>query len=75
MNKEINFKQRLLVEYADLKEKIHKLDDYLADNYERTKSEKEIKVFKLLENQFKAMGEYLNCLEERILLLMGDSNE
>lgn len=65
----MEWKKRLLVEYADLKEKMHRLNDYLSNNIKTPDNKK---VIDLMEKQFEGMEIYLRYLEERILLLMGE---
>lgn len=67
----MEWKKRLLVEYADLKEKINKLEDYLANNYIE-ENNPFYKEYKIMLDQLNAMRLYLECLEKRILLLMGE---
>lgn len=65
----MEWKRRLLVEYADLKEKMHRLNDFLSNNIKTPDNKKEID---LMEKQFEGMEIYLRYLEERILILMGE---
>lgn len=65
----MEWKKRLLVEYADLKEKMHRLNDYLSNNIKTPDNKK---VIDLMEKQFEGMEIYLRYLEERILLIMGE---
>lgn len=70
----MDWKKRLLIEYSDLREKIGKLDTYLADNYNLIEdiNEKDSKRFDIMARQFEIMEKYLEILEERILLEMED---
>ena len=70
----MDWKKRLLIEYSDLREKIEKLDNYLADNYDFKENVIKIdnKKHDILSRQLKVMNEYLDILEERILLEMKD---
>lgn len=70
----MEWKKRLLVEYADLKEKTNKLDDYLANNFVEEHDVKNpfYREFNIMTEQLKAMTLYLECLEKRILLIMGE---
>lgn len=70
----MEWKRRLLVEYADLKEKTNKLDDYLANNFveEHDVENPFYRDFNIMTEQLEAMTLYLECLEKRILLLMGE---
>lgn len=63
----MNYKQRMLKELLELKERIVKLDCY--DKKVQTEQE-----LMLMERQRKAMQEYLNALEERIMLILEDKN-
>lgn len=65
----MEWKRRLLVEYADLKEKMHRLNDFLSNNIKTPDNKKEID---LMEKQFEGMEIYLRYLEKRILILMGE---
>ena len=65
----MEWKKRLLVEYADLKEKMHRLNDYLSNNIKTPDNKK---LIDLIEKQFEGMEIYLRYLEERILLIMGE---
>lgn len=67
----MEWKKRLLVEYADLKEKINKLEDYLANNYIE-ENNPFYKEYKIMLDQLNAMRLYFECLEKRILLIMGE---
>lgn len=71
----MSYKKRLLNEYADLKAKTIKLDNYLYENDNRTKTSKEISNFHLMRKQLETMNSYLAILEERLLLEMGEEPE
>ena len=61
----MNYKQRMLKELLELEERIIKLDCY--DKPTQTEQE-----MMLMERQRKAMQEYLNALEERMMLVLED---
>lgn len=69
----MSYKKRLLDEFADLKVKIVKLDNYLHENKNKTKNEKETVNFELMKLQLAKMNEYLDILEKRILLEMEET--
>lgn len=60
----MNYKQRLLIELLEIKERILKLDYYLENN-EIEKVEKE-----LMEKQMCAMIDYSLALRERLILIL-----
>ena len=55
------WKERLKAEYRQLKDRCDRLDKFIA-KYEEVDTECPLSVF---EQQRKAMGEYLHCLEVR----------
>ena len=69
----MSYKKRLLIEFADLKAKTIRLDNYLYENNDKVKGEMEMQSFRLMELQLTKMNEYLDILEKRILLEMGET--
>lgn len=70
----MEWKIRLINEYADLKEKIGELDTYLANNFDFTKdmTEKDSKRYDVMNKQLDVMERYYEILQERILLEMSN---
>lgn len=67
----MNYKKRLLKEYSDLNDKIKKLENFLNNK----RIEKNINQEELMRKQLESMKKYLEILEERILLEMGEIND
>ncbi len=63
----MNYKQRMLMELIELKTKIVKLDCF---DGKPVQSEREIT---LIECQKKAMEEYYNALEKRLMIALEDT--
>ncbi|MDO4967137.1 MAG: hypothetical protein Q4E51_10600 [Lachnospiraceae bacterium] len=59
-------KERLRKEYAELTEKIGKLDDFIAKVLTDEIKKETVEKFDLLERQLEAMKEYADILEKRL---------
>lgn len=59
-------KERLRKEYAELTEKIGKLDDFIAKVLTDEIKKETVEKFDLLERQLEAMEEYADILEKRL---------
>lgn len=59
-------KERLRKEYAELTEKIGKLDDFIAKVLTDEIKKETVEKFDLLERQLEAMKEYADTLEKRL---------
>ncbi len=64
----MNYKQRMLMELLQLRERIVKMDCF----NKQIMTERDLN---LLERQRKAMDEYANALEERMLICLEDNVE
>lgn len=66
-----NYKSRMLFELLDLTEKIERLGRYIKNTKNKSGTEREIEMGKLLNQQFDIMLSYKEILQRRIQLEKG----